>query len=137
MVALAIGFAATRLLPLPSELVPLGGIIAWSGAILDIPVGWQLCDGTNGTPDLQAKFIRCAGGGVAVDDEGGALTHDHAFTGDGHVHANGGTTNTTPAGITEAWAGVNDSASAQAAGDTDSASSLPPFYALAYIQRMV
>jgi hypothetical protein len=35
-----------------NHLVPPGGIIMWSGAIDDIPVGWALCDGSNGTPDL-------------------------------------------------------------------------------------
>ncbi|WP_271783860.1 hypothetical protein [Aquimarina algiphila] len=27
------------------------------GSISNIPNGWQLCDGTNGTPDLRSKFI--------------------------------------------------------------------------------
>lgn len=31
--------------------------ILWSGNIADIPTGYQLCDGTNGTPDLRKKFI--------------------------------------------------------------------------------
>lgn len=35
--------------------VPSGGIIMWSGATA--PVGWFLCDGTNGTPDLRGQFI--------------------------------------------------------------------------------
>lgn len=29
----------------------------WSGAIGNIPAGWALCDGTNGTPNLKGKFI--------------------------------------------------------------------------------
>src|SRR5690606_15095281 len=29
----------------------------YSGSIANIPTGWQLCDGTNGTPDLRGKFI--------------------------------------------------------------------------------
>ncbi len=40
-----------------NHLVPPGGIIMWSGAINDIPVGWALCDGSNGTPDLRDRFI--------------------------------------------------------------------------------
>lgn len=39
-------------------LVPKGGIIMWSGLTTDIPTGWLLCDGTSGTPNLIAKFIR-------------------------------------------------------------------------------
>lgn len=39
-------------------LVPQGGIIMWlwSGVIDNIPSGWALCDGTNGTPDLRERF---------------------------------------------------------------------------------
>jgi microcystin-dependent protein len=36
---------------------PVGGIIMWSGAIADIPAGWALCDGTQGTPNLKGRFI--------------------------------------------------------------------------------
>ncbi len=36
-------------------------IMLWSGAIVDIPAGWALCDGNNGTPDLRDKFIVGAG----------------------------------------------------------------------------
>jgi hypothetical protein len=32
-------------------------IVMWAGAIRDIPLGWLLCDGTHGTPDLRSKFI--------------------------------------------------------------------------------
>ncbi len=36
---------------------PAGGIIMWSGTIASIPVGWGLCDGSFGTPDLTDKFV--------------------------------------------------------------------------------
>lgn len=39
-------------------LIPRGLISLWSGLLADIPVGWALCDGTLGTPNLVAKFIR-------------------------------------------------------------------------------
>lgn len=55
--------------------VPVGGIIDWSGSIASIPYGWQLCDGTNGTPDLRGAFVLGAGGAYAVGDTGGAATH--------------------------------------------------------------
>ena len=35
--------------------IPIGGIIMWNGSV--VPTGWQLCDGTNSTPDLRNKFI--------------------------------------------------------------------------------
>ena len=37
--------------------VPSGGIIMWSGNYDDIPVGWALADGSQGTPNLRSRFI--------------------------------------------------------------------------------
>lgn len=80
----------TPLLPL----MPTGAIILWYGALGGVPSGWQLCDGTNGTPDLRDKFVVGAGGAYAPDATGGEATtnislntgaaggHDHgALTG--------------------------------------------------------
>lgn len=52
--------------------MPSGGIILWSGAIVDIPSGWYLCNGANSTPDLRNKFIVGAGDSYAVAATGGA-----------------------------------------------------------------
>jgi hypothetical protein len=37
--------------------IPTGVIVMWSGTIASIPVGWSLCNGANGTPDLTDRFI--------------------------------------------------------------------------------
>ena len=37
--------------------VPTGIIVMWNSTAASIPAGWQLCDGTNGTPDLRGQFI--------------------------------------------------------------------------------
>lgn len=37
-------------------------IVIWSGEIVDIPAGWALCDGNNGTPDLRGCIVGGAGG---------------------------------------------------------------------------
>ena len=55
-----------------NHLVPPGAIIMWSGSINDIPVGWALCDGSNGTPDLRDRFIVGAGGAYNPGNTGGA-----------------------------------------------------------------
>jgi len=39
-------------------MVPIGGIIMWSGTAVSLPVNWKICDGTNNTPDLRGRFIR-------------------------------------------------------------------------------
>ena len=36
--------------------VPAGAIVAWEGAVAEIPDGWALCDGTGGTPDLGGRY---------------------------------------------------------------------------------
>lgn len=37
--------------------VPIGTIVIWSGTTDDIPKGWRLCNGEDGTPDLSDKFV--------------------------------------------------------------------------------
>jgi hypothetical protein len=51
--------------------VPSGGIIIWSGAVSAVPSGYLLCNGQNGTPNLQNSFIVGAGSTYAVNDAGG------------------------------------------------------------------
>jgi len=132
----AIGFEARQSLPQSSEMIPIGGIALWSGTLLDVPLGWQLCDGTNGSPDLRGKFLKGAGPDDPVDGVGGALTHTHDFNGAGHTHSADDTESVAGSGPAEAWAGGSPSDSSEAAGVTDEGDSLPPFYNLAYIQRM-
>lgn len=50
---------------------PIGTIVIWSGTADNIPTGWQLCDGTNGTPDLRDKFVLGAGTTHNVGETGG------------------------------------------------------------------
>ena len=54
--------------------VPSGGIIVWSGAVTDIPTGYVLCNGTNGTPNLQDSFVVGAGNSYAINNTGGFVS---------------------------------------------------------------
>lgn len=56
------------------DIVPSGVIVMWSGSIANIPSGWLLCNGSNGTPDLRDRFIVGAGSTYAVAATGGANT---------------------------------------------------------------
>jgi len=56
--------------------VPKGAIIMWSGSLTNIPGGWALCDGSNGTPDLRDRFIL----GVAAGENPGATGGNHNYT---------------------------------------------------------
>lgn len=51
--------------------VPTGAIMMWSGTIANIPTGWALCNGQNGTPDLQGRFIVGASTGIVMFDSVG------------------------------------------------------------------
>ena len=74
-------------------LVPIGGIIMWSGSVATIPSSWRLCNGTNGTPNLQDRFLVGAGSGYAVGATGGsanATLVSHSHTATSSVNENGG-----------------------------------------------
>ena len=145
-------------------LVPAGGIIMWSGTVLNIPTGWVLCDGTKGTPDLRDRFIIGAGttiGNVyAVGNTGGSADavlplHTHALTDPGHKHIEGyseafsGPFGNAPGLTGQQGSGKTDydnnlyftSTSntgitiASAGSGNGTGANLPPYYALAFIMK--
>ena len=75
-----------------------GAICAWLGTLANIPVGWNLCDGTNSTPDLRGKFIKIADVGGDISDTGGNAGHTHGGTG-GHTHTSTSHTHSVAAGV--------------------------------------
>lgn len=107
-----------------------GVIVLWYGSIANIPSGFVICDGNNGTPDLRDKFLVGAGSTYAVDATGGALNHNHDFTSDGHTHD-------LAAGFDIASGAdiSNETDSSTDTGTTNNKSSLPPYHALAYIMK--
>lgn len=54
--------------------MPSGTIVTWYGILGNIPSGFVLCDGSNGTPDLRDRFIVGAGSGYSLGARGGANT---------------------------------------------------------------
>lgn len=112
-------------------MVSSGIICLWSGSVASIPAGWALCDGNNGTPDLRNRFLVGAGDTYSVDDTGGNVNHTHTFTGDGHTHQLG------PGPHLQAGTDFDDDTDSTAVtGTTNNGSSLPPYYALAYIMLL-
>lgn len=102
----------------------------WSGNIGNIPAGWVLCDGNNGTPDLRNKFIVGAGDTYAVDNTGGSVQHLHGFVSDLHTH-----TIVSGAEIATGIIFSDELSEESAIGATNNAPNLPPFHALAYIMK--
>ncbi|MDY0192622.1 MAG: hypothetical protein RBR93_03760, partial [Aliarcobacter butzleri] len=71
------------------DIIPKGIISMWSGAIIDIPAGWKLCNGQDGTPDLRDKFIVGAGTSYNVGVTGGnkdAIIVAHSHIQASHTH---------------------------------------------------
>lgn len=68
---------------------PIGLIAMWLGALADIPAGWYVCDGNNGTPNLQDKFIKIANDTSEIGNTGGSNTHSHSSI--SHTHTATGT----------------------------------------------
>ena len=118
--------------------VPVGGIIMWSGATNNIPTGWALCDGQNGTPNLQDRFIVGAGSTYAVDATGGSadatlVSHTHNLLYN-HGSFGGSSGAVTPrSGNTPVTPGISGRVSTEGSSATNA--NLPPYYALAYIMK--
>ncbi len=77
-----------RLASVPYALnIPKGVIVMWSGSEDDIPLGWALCNGENGTPNLRDRFIVGAGKSYEVDTTGGINKNNFAMKSAGeHYH---------------------------------------------------
>ena len=83
--------------------LPVGTILPYAGDINNIPVGWHLCDGKDGTPDLRDRFLMGWGGNAAgkpieagLPNIKGRSPHSFGRSGGGgfHVgliHVSGGT----------------------------------------------
>ena len=143
--------------------VAVGTIALWSGSVSNIPAGWQLCDGTNGSPDLRDKFVIGAGNSYNVGVTGGSkdaivVQHDHDINDSGHTHRPLSSSNNSTTvmsvevaidGSTEKYcpaigsgATINNASntteettgiSIQDEGSSGVNANLPPYYSLCYI----
>lgn len=99
------------------SMIPPGIICMWSGSAASIPEGWALCNGSNGTPNLQNRFIVGAGDTYTVGATGGANTVT-LTTAQLPAHAHSGATNTTGAHThpISGYIGSNDASTPNMAG---------------------
>ena len=87
-----------------APLIPTGVIALWYGSIASIPTGWTLCNGSNGTPNLNGIFVAGAGTGNAVSQTGGAAAQSVSTSSAGthnHGGADGPGGGVTPTGVTD------------------------------------
>ena len=112
--------------------LPPGAIILWSGTLANIPVGWVLCDGTRGTPDLRGKFVLGADTTHLAHTTGGATSHDHTATTNVAVSE---TSDSVEIGVGYPMLAITD---VDATADTtiNEANHMPPYVALYWIMRL-
>jgi len=136
-----------------AAVIPSGVIVIWSGSAAAIPSGWNLCNGSNGTPDLRDRFVVGAGSTYAVGNTGGTkdaivVSHSHSITDSGHAHDvripsrtvgnNATALYSTSDGSTKSTVtsdSANTGISINSTGDSGTNANLPPYYALCYIQK--
>lgn len=117
--------------PFVQREIPKGTIFLWHGAVNDIPITFNLCNGKRGTPDLRDLFVVGAGAAYNPADKGGVLSHAHDFTTDGVAHAFAG-----PTGLNAGpWKTFTTPADTDS-GTTDIKNSVPPYRALYYIMYL-
>jgi hypothetical protein len=149
-------------IPTSSSTVPSGMILLWSGSVGSIPVGYYLCDGSNGTPDLRNRFLIGAGDAYAVNATGGSadaivVSHNHTATSTstvtdpGHLHTvpyaaadviggggaapgyrGSGSSNTSTA---TTGVTVATATTVATSGTSGTGANIPPYYALCYIMK--
>ena len=139
--------------------LPSGVIVMWSGTIDDIPEGWALCDGTNGTPDLTDRFVKSVPNSLTdPGSTGGAATHNHGGETGSHTLTIAEMPAHNHSGTFGRYCQVGDPPNIAGYGNTavdpytvavpsqggdgghahtiNSDSSLPPYYELAFIMKL-
>lgn len=132
--------------------IPTGGIIMWSGT--DVPDGWALCNGENGTPDLRGRFVLGVSEAHTMGETGGeekvTLTveqmpnHRHAETA---TNPSGEIKQQTYRAASSAYGGlynpITDKSGDQNyliytgyVGNSYPHNNMPPYYTLAYIMKL-
>lgn len=132
---------------LKSRILPAGtNPQLYSGSVTQIPSGWQLCDGTNGTPNLKGRFIvgydssdydyntigKTGGEKKHTLTEAELPAHDHDLTNTVYSNESGGIN----AGDKLSHDGniyAREVTKTNNAGSGQSHENRPPYYTLAYI----
>lgn len=122
--------------------VPVGTIILWHGDAGDVPAGWAVCDGQNGTPDMRGRFPVGAGNRYNPGDTGGAASvtltldqlpnHSHGYElrDDGNRDSAHGWDRDD-----SVWHGDKTATSGSAGGDQPH-ENRPPYKAIHFIMRV-
>lgn len=121
--------------------MPSRVIVMWSGAVNEIPSGWLLCNGQNGTPDLRDRFIVGAGNSYGVGATGGSDTvilteaqmasHQHMYIKQDSISIKYSNGPYDADILSSGGTGVNTYSS----GGNQPHENRPPYYALCFIMK--
>ena len=144
--------------------IPTGCIMMFTGT--SAPTGWQICNGSNGSPDLRNRFIVATGSSYSINATGGAnsvsLTeaqmpsHDHdadaSVNDPGHKHqlkggvddadsgtyisAGDQTGNLNVGAMNDNTTGISVSVDVDNEGSGSAHENRPPYYALTFIMKL-
>jgi microcystin-dependent protein len=138
-------------------LVPVGGVVMFNAAFATLPANWQLCDGTNGTPDMTNQFVYGTNTEGQLLDTGGQAdaiipnhthttnstgSHTHTIQSADENHRCGPRNAGTSQGICGTVGGMNPAGDHThtvldpVGGESVNNKNLPPYIKLAFIQRM-
>ena len=130
--------------------IPSGVVVSWYGDKANVPSGWAICDGTNGTPDLRDRFIVGAGNSYSLNATGGANTVSLTADQNG-PHSHSGTTSSSqqvlvPGGtllgsrgdnnIEARWGTIDITLTTGSSGKGAAHENRPPYYALYFIMKL-
>ena len=121
------------------NLLPRGIIVAWNNSVA--PIGWALCDGTLGTPDLRNKFIfgeplnanpeRKTGGQENVSLNINQIpSHSHKYWSPNTGSKVGDQDDRQDVYYSTGWIDTLPT------GNNKQFNNLPPYYVLAYIMKL-
>lgn len=130
--------------------IPKGVIWMWHGTVDNVPEGWAICDGNNGTPDLRGRFVLGVSDNHGKDSKGGSekvvLTtaempsHSHRLS--SSIRIPGSDVRTIPINPTatnyQSAAGSSSTTipSTTTVGSGSAHNNMPPYYALYYIMKL-
>jgi len=147
-----------------SSNIPTGCIMMFYGTTA--PTGWQICNGSNGSPDLRNKFIVSTGSSYSLEAQGGENSvslstsqmpsHDHdadaSVSDPGHKHALRGGVDDADSGnkiaagdqfgtlasdaMNDNTTGISVSVDIDNEGSGSSHENRPPYFALTFIMKL-
>lgn len=79
----------------PEDGVPSNMIVPTNRSATDVPEGWLLCDGNNGTPDLRNKFVKGVPDTTTVAGTTGGTNTQSLTESQLPSHTHGGSTGST------------------------------------------